>query len=138
MLFTVVLKENKAFQRCYRKGRFTANGYVCAYFFPNRMPVNRLGITVSKKNGNAVQRNRIKRIVRVAYRLNEDKLPIGYDIVFVGRNDIAEKSSADIEKFICTKLVKEMNSPEKKDPRKKNGRGQDNRIQKQNQIKRVK
>lgn len=111
MLFTTVLKDNKAFQKCYRQGRYVVCGYVCAYFLPNRSPYNRLGITVTKKNGNAVVRNRIKRIIRAAYRLNEEKLPIGYDVVFVGRNDIAEKSSADIERFISSRLANEMNKP---------------------------
>lgn len=111
MLFTTVLKDNKAFQKCYRQGRYVVCGYVCAYFLPNRSPYNRLGITVTKKNGNAVVRNRIKRIIRAAYRLNEEKLPIGYDVVFVGRNDIAEKSSADIERFISGRLANEMNKP---------------------------
>lgn len=111
MLFTTVLKDNKAFQKCYRQGRYVVCGYVCAYFLPNRSPYNRLGITVTKKNGNAVVRNRIKRIIRAAYRLNEEKIPIGYDVVFVGRNDIAEKSSADIERFISGRLAKEMNKP---------------------------
>ncbi len=111
MLFTNVLKENKAFQKCYRQGRYVVCGYVCAYFVPNRFPYNRLGITVTKKNGNAVERNRIKRIIRAAYRLNEEKLPIGYDVVFVGRNNIAEKSSVDIERFIKGRLAEEMNKP---------------------------
>jgi ribonuclease P protein component len=111
MLFTTVLKDNKAYQRCYRKGRFAADGTVCAYFYPNGTPYNRLGISVSKKLGNAVVRNRVKRIVRAAYRLNEEKFPIGYDIVFVGRNNIGEKKSDDIESFIGKRLIKEMNKP---------------------------
>lgn len=114
MLFTTVLKENKAYLRCYRKGRFAADGTVAAYFFPNKMPLNRLGISVSKKNGNAVTRNRIKRIIRAAYRLNEEKLPIGYDIVFVSKKNTGEKKTQDIERFIGNRLVKEMNKPEKK------------------------
>lgn len=110
MLFTTVIKDNRLFQRCYRSGRYSVCDYVCAYYYPNGLALNRLGITVSKKNGNAVKRNRIKRIVRAAYRLNENDMPIGYDIVFVGRNDAAEKSSADIEAFIRDKLIGDINS----------------------------
>ena len=84
MLFTTVLKDNKAFLRCYKKGRFCADSFVAAYFYPNGSPYNRLGITAGKKQGCAVTRNRIKRIVRAAYRLNEAEFPLGYDIVFVG------------------------------------------------------
>lgn len=111
MLFTTVLKDNKAFLKCYKKGRFAADKNVTAYFLPNGSPYNRLGITAGKKQGNAVTRNRIKRIVRAAYRQNEALLPLGYDIVFVGRNGIGEKKTQDIENFIKKRLVKEMNRP---------------------------
>ncbi len=114
MLFTVMMKDNKAFQRCYRMGRYTVCNYMCAYYYPNGTPYNRLGITVTKKQGGAVVRNRIKRIVRAAYRLNEQKLPIGYDIVFVGRNDIADKKSYDIEKFINNRLIADINKAAEK------------------------
>ena len=109
MLFTQTIKDNKAFQRCYRNGRYAVCGYVCAYFYPNGTPFNRLGITAGKKLGNAVCRNRVKRIVRAAYRLCEKDIPIGYDIVFVGRNDAPERTSAEIESFIQDRLIGEMN-----------------------------
>ena len=117
MLFTTVLKDNKAFLRCYKKGRFCADSFVAAYFYPNGSPYNRLGITAGKKQGCAVTRNRIKRIVRAAYRLNEAEFPLGYDIVFVGRNDIGEKKTQDIERFIKKRLIKEMNKPVPKNNR---------------------
>ena len=118
MLFTEILKDNKFFTRCFRKGSFVSCEFVTAYFIPNKSPYNRIGISVSKKNGNAVQRNRIKRIIRAAYRLNEGNLPIGYDIVFAARNNIAEKKSKDIEYFIKSRLLKKMNS-QKTDTKKK-------------------
>ena len=117
MLFTTVLKDNKAFLRCYKKGRFCADSFVAAYFYPNGSPYNRLGITAGKKQGCAVTRNRIKRIERAAYRLNEAEFPLGYDIVFVGRNDIGEKKTQDIERFIKKRLIKEMNKPVPKNNR---------------------
>jgi ribonuclease P protein component len=52
---------------------------------------SRLGITVSKKVGNAVRRNRIKRQVREQFRKNKSHLPKGYDIVFIARKGIAGK-----------------------------------------------
>ena len=111
MLFTTVLKDNKAFQRCFRRGRYVTDEIATAYFYPNGTPFNRVGISVTKKQGNAVERNRIKRIFRADYRLNEEKFPIGYDIVFVGRNNINEKTSIDVENFINKKLLKEINKP---------------------------
>lgn len=57
-------------------------------------------MSVSKKIGNAVHRNRAKRILRELYRQNELKLPIGYDIIFVARPDIDGKKLSDLEFFI--------------------------------------
>ena len=126
MLFTTVLKDNKSFLRCYRKGRFTASNIVVAYYCPNGTPFNRMGITAGKKQGNAVERNRIKRIIRAAYRLNEEKFPLGYDIVFVGKNNISSMKTQDIESFIVKRLVNDMNKPVKKIPnaKRKGGKGQ--------------
>lgn len=110
MLFTEILKDNKIFLRCFKKGSFVSCEYLTVYFIPNKSAYNRVGISVGKKQGNAVKRNRIKRIIRAAYRLNEDKFPIGYDIVFAGRNNISEKKTQDIESFINKRLLKKMNN----------------------------
>ena len=64
MLFTTVLKDNKAFLRCYKKGRFCADSFVAAYFYPNGSPYNRLGITAGKKQGCAVTRFIKKRLIK--------------------------------------------------------------------------
>lgn len=111
MLFTTILKDNSGFMRCYKKGRRVGCEWLCVHFFPNKMPYSRLGITAGKKLGNAVTRNRVKRIVRAAYRQCEQQLPIGYDIVFVGREGIQEKSSCDVQAFIVSRLTKEMDKP---------------------------
>ena len=107
MLYTEILKEPKVFSRIYRKGsRFFSSG-LCAYFAVNRQPYNRFGITVGKKVGGAVQRNRAKRIIRAAYRKNEILLPIGYDIVISATAGINGKKSQDLDSFMI-KLSKEM------------------------------
>lgn len=108
MLFTVALKDSKAFSRLYKKGRFAASDSIVAYFMPNKLPVTRLGITAGKKLGNAVTRNRAKRIIREAYRLSEMKLPIGYDVVLVAREGIKEKKTQELSGFFI-RLSKEMN-----------------------------
>lgn len=109
MLFTTIIKSNKDFLKVYRKGKFTANKFITVYYVPNRNPYNRIGITTSKKIGNAVARNRARRIIRAAYRNSEKMFPIGFDIVFVARPDIVSKKSTNIERFIKQRVLKEMN-----------------------------
>ena len=105
MLFTEIIKDNKIFLRCFRSGKFVSCGFLTVYFIPNKLPVSRFGISVGKKQGGAVQRNRIKRIFRAGYRLCECELPVGYDFVFAARNDACEKSSDDVMRFIRRKVI---------------------------------
>ena len=84
MKFSHSLKLNHIFQRLYRTGGY-ANGYLVLYARKNRTDTNRVGITVGKKLGHAVVRNRVRRRLREVYRLNEDKFQAGWDIVVVAR-----------------------------------------------------
>ena len=108
MLYTEILKEPGVFTRMYRKGERVFSSGLCAHFAVNRQPYNRFGITVGKKVGGAVERNRAKRIIRAAYRKNEILLPIGYDIVISATSDINGKKSHELDSFMY-KLSKEMN-----------------------------
>ncbi len=85
MLHTVVIKENHIFRRLYHRGKYQAHPLLVTYALKNRLPVNRFGITASKKIGGAVERNRAKRVIRAAYRQLEPQLPLGWDIIFVAR-----------------------------------------------------
>lgn len=85
MKFTTSLNKNHEFKRLYNKGKSAASQCVVVYCRRNGRMANRLGITVSTKIGGAVQRNRIRRRLKEIYRLNEDKLATGYDIVIVAR-----------------------------------------------------
>ncbi len=82
---TVSLKENHLFRRLYNKGRSAVSPELAVYVRKNGRPGNRLGLTVSTKVGHAVVRNRVRRRLREIYRLNEDKLVSGVDIVVVAR-----------------------------------------------------
>ena len=85
MIFTTSLKKNHEFKRLYSKGRSAASQCAVVYCRRNGTSANRLGITVSTKLGNAVRRNRIRRRLKEAYRINEGKLLAGYDIVLIAR-----------------------------------------------------
>lgn len=85
MKFSASLKLNHIFRRLYATSGH-ANGYLVLYARPNREGINRVGITVSKKLGHAVIRNRIRRRLREIYRLNEDRFAPGWDIVVVARS----------------------------------------------------
>ncbi|MBE6890419.1 MAG: ribonuclease P protein component [Ruminococcaceae bacterium] len=82
---TETITENKIFTRLYGKGRTAVSGSAVVYYRQNNLHKNRLGLTSTKKIGCAVKRNRARRVIREAYRLLEDRLKVGYDIVIVAR-----------------------------------------------------
>jgi ribonuclease P protein component len=104
---TVSLKRNHEFRALYARGKSSAGVYLAVYTRPNRTGVTRLGLTVSAKLGHAVKRNRIRRRLREAYRLEEDKLRAGCDIVIVARARALTADFSDLRKEligVCAKL----------------------------------
>ncbi len=95
MKYSSALKLNHIFQRLYRTNG-QGNAYLVLYARKNRTATNRVGITVSKKLGHAVVRNRTRRRLREIYRLNEEKFQPGWDIVVVARS---KSVNADFEKL---------------------------------------
>ena len=85
MKFSSALKLNHIFRRLYATAGH-ANGCLVLYARRNRTAGNRIGITVGKKLGHAVVRNRVRRRIREVYRLNEEKFLPGWDIVVVARS----------------------------------------------------
>lgn len=83
--YTSSLKENRQFRRLYAKGKSSATPYLAFYCRRNGQKSSRLGITVGGKVGKAVLRNKVRRRLREIYRLHEDKLQPGYDLVVVAR-----------------------------------------------------
>lgn len=80
------LKLNKDFRRLYYRGKSVASESVVTYAMKNRTQSCNVGITTSKKIGNAVQRNRSRRVIRVAFSQLEDRINGGWDFVFVARS----------------------------------------------------
>lgn len=88
------LSRSGDFDRAYRDGRSHANRYLVLYAFP-RSPdegdeETRLGVSVGRKVGGAVERNKVKRAMREAFWALSDRLPERHDFVLVGRSGVAE------------------------------------------------
>ena len=79
------IKKNREFQSIYRQGTSHANRLLVMYVSENGQGVNRIGISVSKKVGNSVVRHHITRLMREIFRLNDDKIVTGLNIVVVAR-----------------------------------------------------
>lgn len=101
MKFSTSLKLNHIFRRLYRTNG-QANSCLVLYARKNRTGTNRVGITVSKKLGKAVVRNRVRRRLREVYRLNEEQFLPGYDIVIVARSRAVDVSFQKLTESLLT------------------------------------
>lgn len=79
------LKTPAEFDRCYARKRSAADGVLIVYACENQRGHPRLGCSVSRKVGNAVVRNRYKRLFREAFRLSQHELPAGVDFILIPR-----------------------------------------------------
>ena len=115
----IAIRENHLYNKAYRQGKRAVEKHVAVYVLrdfaaarlkkenPQKVFVNRLGLTVSKKIGGAVQRNRAKRIIRAAYDAKRDELKTGFLIVISAREAINGAKSTDVERdlqFAFSKL----------------------------------
>ena len=86
------------YQRVYHKGRSWACSLLVMKAVPNNLVVSRCGLSVSKKVGNAVKRNRVNRLLREIWRLTPIKS--GWDIVFIARPAASAANYADMKKAV--------------------------------------
>lgn len=102
------LRKNAEFKVVYRRGKSFSNHILVLYVYKNykNKDISRLGISVSKKVGSSVVRNRVKRLIRESYRLNEYKIKKGYDLIFIARSSIEGCSYIEVEKALLDLLGK--------------------------------
>ena len=86
---SVTIKENYEFRRLYSKGSCAVTPSVVVYCRKNGRDHNRLGVTVSTKIGHAVVRNRARRRLRELFRLSQEQMLQGYDVLLVARGKTA-------------------------------------------------
>ena len=86
------LSRSAEFERVYRQGRSKGNRFLVLYAFPREEGADgpRLGLSVSRRVGGAVERSRVKRVLREAFWAEAERLPEGSDYVVVARPDARE------------------------------------------------
>lgn len=97
-----MIKKNNEFRTVLKNGKSCRGNLINIFVKKNSENINKLGIAVSKKAGNSVKRNKIKRLIRENYRLLEEKLKIGNSII------ILWKKQADFEKFNFYDIEKDL------------------------------
>ena len=111
----VVIKSNRDFSYLFKKGdSIVTYGFVC-YIKPRRAGKNRLGIVTGKKVGNAVKRNRARRIIREAFRVRDaqlrETLTERFDFIFVARTKTPSLKTGQIlslmKKNILPKILQD-------------------------------
>ena len=104
------IKEHHLYDKAFHKGIRFGGRFVTVFVLrdyaakrlmmanPQKTAYNRFGVSVGKKVGGAVERNRVKRILRAGYFAVENELKTGFLIVIVPRPGILEAKSTDVER----------------------------------------
>jgi ribonuclease P protein component len=106
------LSRSEDFARVYRAGRSVASKYLVLYYFERSEPVlpggearPRVGFSVSKRLGNAVDRNRVKRVLRESFRAHDQSFKGNMDFVLIARAPLVELLDAGGSKAVEAKML---------------------------------
>ncbi len=91
------LRKNEEFKKVYNNGRNYWNRNLILYVMKNNLGYNRVGYSITKKVGNSVVRNKLRRRMKEIYRLNLLDLEKGYDLVFIPKKNVTEISYKTLE-----------------------------------------
>jgi ribonuclease P protein component len=95
------IKANKEFQQIYKNGKSFANRQFIIYKYKNQdIDHFRIGLSVSKKIGNAVIRNRVKRYIRQVFTELKDDINDQYDYIIIARKPVAEMDFFQVKKSL--------------------------------------
>lgn len=95
------LAKREDFNKVYRYGKSVANMQFVLYTLPRpQQPQFRLGVSVSKKLGNAVVRNRIRRLLKEIVRHHGESLPGGIDLILIARKPAVDLTYQEMEKCV--------------------------------------
>lgn len=102
------IRKDAEFRAVYKRGKSFSNTLLVLYICVNRKKVNRLGVSVSKKVGKSVVRNRIKRLIKENFRLNSDCIKVGngYDLIFIARKSSKDKNYMEINSSVKNLIKK--------------------------------
>ncbi len=100
------LRRPADFRRCYERRRSASDGWLIVYACENGLPHLRLGLSVSRKVGGAVLRNRLRRLYREAFRLTRHEMPIGLDLILIPRT--SDEPPLEALKASLVKLVRQV------------------------------
>ncbi|WP_314621669.1 ribonuclease P protein component [uncultured Selenomonas sp.] len=93
-----ILKKKKDFQAVYSRGKSYANRFLVLYVFRSNGFQGKVGFAAGKKLGNAVKRNRIKRLLRESYRMHQSEIEEGVSLLLVGRKAALAVKCQELEK----------------------------------------
>lgn len=108
------LKKPAEFEVTYALKHKAGDQHLLVFARSNQLELTRIGLSVSRKQGNAVRRNRLKRLLREAFRLSQHKLPSGLDLILIPR--IGTKTTLHEYqrslKFLVTRLARKFSTQE--------------------------